>query len=204
VKNATDVSAVAAKIKKALPGAVVLTSKTLANQVSGSLANAKKLASDLGAALAVVVLLAAILIAALLTLSSVAKRVREIGTLRAIGWTRGAVVRQIVAETLGIGVIGGVIGVGIGAAISAIVGAVGPGLSVTATGLNVGASTAGGLIGQSTTASRALTVHLTSPIHPSTILIALAGAIVGGLIAGVAGGWRAARMAPVVALRDLG
>ena len=51
--------------------------------------NAHKLANDLGGALAIVVLLAAFLIAGLLTLSSVAKRVREIGSLRAIGWTRG-------------------------------------------------------------------------------------------------------------------
>jgi ABC-type antimicrobial peptide transport system permease subunit len=134
----------------------------------------------------------------------VAKRVKEIGTLRAIGWTRGEVVRQIVAETLGIGVLGGILGVGIGLIISAIVGAVGPGLSVTASGLNVGASTVSGLLGQTTVATHATVVHLTSPIQASTILIALGGAIVGGLLAGIAGGWRAARLAPAVALRDLG
>ena len=75
VKNASDVNAVTAAIKKALPGATVLTSKSLADSVSGSLSNAKKLADTLGGALAIVVLLAAFLIAALLTLSSVAKRV---------------------------------------------------------------------------------------------------------------------------------
>jgi ABC-type antimicrobial peptide transport system permease subunit len=204
VKNAADVSSVAKAIKTALPGAQVLTSKSLANQVTGSLANAKKLASDLGGALAIVVLLAAFLIAALLTLSSVAKRVREIGTLRAIGWTRGEVVRQIVAETIGIGILGGVLGVGIGLIISAIVGGVGPGLSVTTTGLNVGASSVSSLIGQSTTATSQTIVHLTSPVHIGTVLVALGGAIVGGLLAGVIGGWRAARLAPAVALRDLG
>jgi len=39
-------------------------------------------------------------------------------------------------------------------------------------------------------------VHLTAPIHFTTILIAFAGALVGGLIAGAIGGWRAARLAP--------
>jgi ABC-type lipoprotein release transport system permease subunit len=29
-------------------------------------------------------------------------------------------------------------------------------------------------------------------------------ALIGGLLAGLIGGWRAARLAPVVALRDLG
>ena len=153
VKNASDVNAVTAAIKKALPGATVLTSKSLADSVSGSLSNAKKLADTLGGALAIVVLLAAFLIAALLTLSSVAKRVREIGTLRAIGWSRGAVVRQIVAETIGIGVVGAVIGIVLGVVIAAVITAVGPGLSVTTSGLAVGASQLSSAIGQSTSAS---------------------------------------------------
>jgi len=204
VANAKDVGAVATAIKKELPGATVLTSKSLADQVTGSLSNARKLANDLGGALAVVVLLAAFLIAGLLTLSSVSKRVREIGSLRAIGWSRGRVVRQIMAETLGIGVIGGIVGIGIGAVICLIIGAVGPALSVTSTGLAVGASSVSGLLHQTTSASVATTVHLTAPIRWLTIVIAFAGALLGGLIAGAAGGWRAARLSPASALRDLG
>ena len=153
VANANDVKGVAAAIKKALPGATVLTSASLADQVTGSLSNARKLANDLGGALALVVLLAAFLIAALLTLSSVSKRVREIGTLRAIGWSRGRVVRQIMAEMLGIGIVGGIIGIVLGTAICLAIGAVGPGLTVTSTGLAVGASKVSGLLGQTTTAA---------------------------------------------------
>ncbi len=204
VANAKDVNAVAKAIKAALPGATVLTSASLADQVTGSLSNARKLANDLGGALALVVLLAAFLIAGLLTLSSVSKRVREIGSLRAIGWSRGRVVRQIMAETMGIGIVGGVIGIALGAAVCLIIGAVGPGLSVTSTGLAVGASKVSGLLGQTTSATVATTVHLTAPIHPLTIVIAFVGAILGGLIAGAAGGWRAARLSPASALRDLG
>ena len=70
VANAKDVNGVAKAIKKELPGATVLTSASLADQVTGSLSNARKLANDLGGALAVVVLLAAFLIAGLLTLSA--------------------------------------------------------------------------------------------------------------------------------------
>ena len=204
VKNASDVAAVTKAIKAELPGATVLTSKSLADSVSGSLNNAHKLANDLGGVLAIVVLLAAFLIAGLLTLSSVAKRVREIGSLRAIGWSRGEVVRQVMAETIGIGIIGGLIGVAIGAGVCAVIAAVGPGLSVTSTGLAVGASTLSNMVGQSTTGTVTSIVHLTAPIHFTTILIAFAGALVGGLIAGIIGGWRAARLAPASALRDLG
>jgi ABC-type antimicrobial peptide transport system permease subunit len=204
VANAKDVNSVAKAIKKELPGATVLTSANLADQVTGSLSNARKLANDLGGALALLILLAAFLIAGLLTLSSVSKRVREIGSLRAIGWSRGRVVRQIMGETLGIGILGGVVGVGIGAAICLIIGAVGPGLTVTSTGLAVGASHVSGLLNQATTASVASTVHLTAPIRFPTIVIAFFGALLGGLIAGAFGGWRAARLSPASALRDLG
>ena len=204
VNNSANVGAVTAAIKKELPGATVLTSRTLADQVSGSLNNAHKLANGLGVALAIVVLLAAFLIAALLTLSSVAKRVREIGSLRAIGWSRGRVVRQIMAETLGIGVVGAVIGLGVGVGVCAIISAIGPGLSVTSTGLAVGASSLSNGIGLSTTGTTTLLVHLNAPVHLATVGLAFLGAIVGGLLAGAAGGWRAARLAPASALRDLG
>ena len=138
--KSSDVNSVAAAIKKELPGATILTSKQLAGQVNGSLSNAKKLASDLGVALGIIILIAALLIALLLTLSSIAKRVREIGTLRAIGWSRGRVVRQILAEMLGIGIVGrrprGRGGSGRCAAVNAF----GPTLTYTAAGAQVGAS----------------------------------------------------------------
>jgi ABC-type lipoprotein release transport system permease subunit len=205
VKSSSEVIAVSKAIKAELPGATVLTSKQLADSVSGSLNNAHKLANDLGGVLAIVVLLAAFLIAGLLTLSSVAKRVREIGSLRAIGWTRGEVVRQVMAETVGIGLVGGVIGVAIGAGVCAVIAAVGPGLSVTSTGLAVGASTVNNLIsGATNTGTVTSLVHLSAPIHATTILIAFGGALVGGILAGTIGGWRAARLAPASALRDLG
>jgi ABC-type antimicrobial peptide transport system permease subunit len=111
------------------------------------------LATHLGGALAIIVLLAAFLIAALLTLSSVAKRVREIGTLRAIGWSRGRVVRQIVGETVGIGILGGVVGVAVGVAVCAAIGALGPALTSTSSGAAVGASSVGTIFHQSTTAT---------------------------------------------------
>jgi putative ABC transport system permease protein len=47
-------------------------------------------------------------------------------------------------------------------------------------------------------------VNLSVPLHASTLLVAVALALVGGLLAGAIGGWRAARLAPAIALRDLG
>jgi len=204
VKSSSDVSTVAAAIHKALPGAQVLTSKQLATQVTGSLSNAHTLATHLGGALAVIVLLAAFLIAALLTLSSVSKRVREIGTLRAVGWGRRQVVRQVMGETLIIGLLGGVVGVIVGIGVCALIGAVGPTLTSTASGTAVGASTVGSLFHQSTTASRSQIIHLRAPLDLAIGFLGFGCAVIGGLLAGTVGGWRAARLAPASALRDLG
>jgi ABC-type antimicrobial peptide transport system permease subunit len=203
VKDAKDVDAVAAAIKKALPGAQVVTGKDVADTVTGSLHDAQQLASRLGGALAVIVLLAAFAIAVLLTLSSVAKRVREIGTLRALGWSKGRVVGQLLTETLGIGLLGGLLGIGLGYLASLAVEQLSPELSATSSGVAAGASSVSSLFHQSTgTATQA--VHLTAPITLSTIALGMACALAGGLLAGAVGGWRAARLSPAVALRDLG
>jgi ABC-type antimicrobial peptide transport system permease subunit len=47
-------------------------------------------------------------------------------------------------------------------------------------------------------------VALHAPLHPTTLLLGVVFALVGGVLAGLVGGWRAARLAPAVALRDLG
>ena len=204
VSKSSQVSAVAKEIRRLLPGAQVLTDDSLDSTVTGSIANAHTIASRFGGIVAVIILLAALVIAALLTLSSVAKRVREIGTLRALGWSRGRVVRQIVAETAGIGVLGAGIGILVGVAVCAAIGAFGPSLSATASSNTLGASAASGLFHQLARKSVALTIPLSAPIRASTVLLGALFAVVGGVVAGIAGGWRAARLSPASALADLG
>src|SRR5580704_7296297 len=84
--SATDISAVQKEITKAVPGATVTTSSDLASEVTGSLSSASSLANNLGKWLAIAVLIAAFLLASLLTMSAVSRRVREFGTLKALGW----------------------------------------------------------------------------------------------------------------------
>jgi ABC-type antimicrobial peptide transport system permease subunit len=203
--SASAVPAVVASIKKLLPGAEVVTAASLADQVSGSLSDAHDLASRFGGVLAVIVLLAAFAIAALLTLGSIAKRVREIGTLRAIGWSKGRVVRQLVGETVGIGVIGGIAGIAVGVLVSLGVSATATKLTATGGSVpGVTSSAAASLFNQTQAAAVSHTVSLHAPLHPSTLLLGVVFALIGGLLAGIVGGWRAARLAPAVALRDLG
>src|SRR5580692_6926019 len=84
--NSSAISAVQKEIQKAVPGSTVTTSADLASEVTGSLSSASSLANNLGKWLAIAVLIAAFLLASLLTMSAVSRRVREFGTLKALGW----------------------------------------------------------------------------------------------------------------------
>ena len=98
--KSSAVAAVQKEIEKAFPSAQVASSKDVAKQISGSLVDASNLAKSLGLALSIIAIAMAFMLAAVLTLSSIAKRVREIGTLRALGWSRRLVIRQIAGESL--------------------------------------------------------------------------------------------------------
>ena len=101
--SASDISAVSSEISRALPTATVTTSSNLASEVTGSLSSASTLANSLGKWLAVAVLAAAFGLASILTVSAVSRRVREFGTLKAMGWRSRRIIRQIMGEALVIG-----------------------------------------------------------------------------------------------------
>jgi putative ABC transport system permease protein len=103
---------------------------------------------------------------------SVAERTREIGIKRAIGGSRGRIVRALVAEAGIIGLIGGLIGLALGAVVVVL------------------ANEAG-------RASGTVLFDLT----PSTALFAVAFSTILGMLAGVIPAWSAARLDPVSALR---
>ena len=52
-------------------------------------------------------------------------------------------------------------------------------------------------------ATTASDIVLNLPVTPSVIVIAVALAVLGGLIAGAFGGWRASRLRPAEALRSV-
>jgi ABC-type lipoprotein release transport system permease subunit len=153
------------------------------------------------------VLVAAFGLASILTMSAVTRRVREFGTLKAIGWNSGRIIRQIMGESLVIGVIGGVAGVGVGYGAAAIVQAVAPPLTATAGAPAAGAGGqfgGGGLARGASAAAHTVSVHLTAPVTLGVVGLAVLLAIAGGLVAGTFGGWRAVRLRPAAALSRLG
>ncbi|MDX3617518.1 ABC transporter permease [Streptomyces europaeiscabiei] len=208
--KATDsqqIDAVKATIQKNISGTTVTTSADLAETVSGSLTTASNLATSVGKWLSVAVLAAAFLVAALLTSSAVSRRVREFGTLKALGWPSRKVTRQVVGESVVNGLLGGALGIGLGLAAAYTVTAISPTLKAElgntgGMGGGMGGGPGrGGAPGQQT--SNALEIALSAPVSLSTIALAAGLAIAGGLIAGAMGGWRASRMRPADALRSV-
>jgi ABC-type lipoprotein release transport system permease subunit len=200
--SAADITTVSSEISRALPTATVTTSSNLASQVTGSLSSASTLANNLGTWLAVAVLAAAFGLASILTVSAVTRRVREFGTLKAVGWSSRRIIRQVMGEALVIGIIGGAAGVAIGYGAAAVVQAVAPPLTATAGGL-AGQGPGAGRFGAGRAASSAahtVSVHLTAPVTLSAVALAIVLAIAGGLVAGSFGGWRAVRLRPAAAL----
>ena len=197
-ESSDDVAAVQTAIEDKVPGAEVASAQQVADQISGSLVDAADLSRSLGLALSIAAALAAFLLAALLTLASVGKRVRELGTLKALGWTQGLVVRQVVGESLATAVAGGLLGVLLGLAAAAAIGAFGPTLSASST---TGGSE--GLFGLGEVAARTVTsdVALTAPVTAAILVLGFVLALTGGLLAGAAGAFRAARLRPADALR---
>jgi ABC-type antimicrobial peptide transport system permease subunit len=198
-ESSGTVAELAAAITARIEGAEVVTASDLADRVGGSLDDAENLASKLGAALAIVALLAAFLIATLLTLSSVQKRTRELGTLKALGWRQRLVVRQVTGEALVQGALGGLLGAAIGIAGAAIIDAIGPTLEASVEQQSGGGF---GTFGQGQVTVGSTDVALGAPIVPELLLLAVGLAILGGLLAGAAGGLRAARLRPAEALRS--
>jgi len=228
--SSSAINGVSSEITKALPGDTVTTSSDLASEVTGSLSNASSLANNLGKWLALAVLIAAFLLASLLTMAAVSRRVREFGTLKAIGWKSRRVIGQVMGESVTLGLIGGAIGVVLGLAGAELVSKFSPKLSAVV-GQTTGSATpggarqfgpsggggfggggfggggggtggggGGGFFSRASTASHTVAVHLSSAVSINVILLAVVLAVTGGLIAGIFGGWRAARLRPADAL----
>ncbi|MEU0949746.1 ABC transporter permease [Streptomyces canus] len=206
--KATDsqqIDSVKAAIQKNISGTTVTTSADLAETVSGSLSTASDLAAGVGKWLSVAVLVAAFLVAALLTSSAVSRRVREFGTLKALGWPSRRVTRQVVGESIVNGLLGGALGIGLGLAAAYTVTAISPKLTAqlgSTGGGGMGGGPGGNGPGQQS-AQNTMEIALSAPVSMTTIALAVGLAVTGGLIAGAMGGWRASRMRPADALRSV-
>jgi len=189
--SAAHIANVQQEISRLLPTATVTSSSGLARAVTGSLQSTASLADDLGTWAADAALIAAVAVASLLTLAAVTRRIRELGTLKALGWTTTRITGQILGESAVIGVAGAAIGVAAGFVGAALVSALAPRLSATAPQDNGS--------GQTTTITVHLTAHASPAVVATTALLAMSSA----LLAGSLGAWRAARLQPAAAFAQI-
>lgn len=204
--SAAAIDTVQTALADELPDATVTSQAELASTVSGSLSSATSLITNLGTWLSVIVLAVAVLLSVLLTLSGVSRRTREFGTLKAIGWSNGRVVRQVAGESMVQGLIGGAVGLVLGIAGIIVINLVRPTVAASAaadqggTGGMGGPTGGGGPMFQTT---QAADIVLQAPFTPWVLAAAVGLAVLGGLVAGAFGGWRAARLSPAEALRSV-
>jgi putative ABC transport system permease protein len=200
--SAANVASVQSEIQKAVPAASVSSQAHLPSDFTGSLKSTAKLAHDLGRWLAVLVLLAAFAVAILLTLAAVARRVRELGTLKALGWRSRRIIAQVLGESLVVGVVGGVLGIGIGYGAAGVITALAPSVSEIKPAPMPSSPNVhviyNGPYGHPTPST--VPVHLSAPVPAEIIVVALVIAIAGGLLAGLFASWRIARLRPADAL----
>ncbi|MDR6689641.1 ABC-type antimicrobial peptide transport system permease subunit [Microbacterium sp. 1154] len=204
--SADAIDAVQSEISAALPDATVSSQSELASSVSGSLSSASTMITNLGTWLSAVVLLVALALAVLFTISGVARRTREFGTLKAIGWSNGRIVRQVAGESLVQGLIGGAAGLLLGLGGILLVNVISPTVSVGAEATGPGGQGGpggGGPGGFGQAAAQATDIVLSAPVTPLVVVAAVGIAVLGGVLAGAFGGWRAARLSPAAALRSV-
>lgn len=211
--GADSTDALQATLEAQLDGVEVSSQSDLAATVSGSLSSASSLISGLGTWLSVIVLAVAVVLAVLLTVSGVSRRTRELGTLKAIGWSNGRIVRQIAGESLVQGLIGGVAGLVIGIGTIGIINLVSPTIGTAPAASSGGGTGPGGSGGPGgfpgtggspfSGAAAQAEVVLNAPLTLWIVIAALVLSVIAGLLAGVVGGWRAARLSPAEALRSV-
>ncbi|MEM2926564.1 MAG: FtsX-like permease family protein [Candidatus Bathyarchaeia archaeon] len=173
VQDPRKVKTISEAITRLWPGSTVITASDIASVTTGILNIGEQTAWNVSIALAAV----AILFGFKSQLSALVERTREIGLLKAIGWSNRDVICQIIIESLLQGLIGGLFGciIGYGASLYVL----------------------SGIGGEFGGASQFINVD------PMLLAIGVIIAILSGIAAGIYPAWRASRLNPADALRAL-
>lgn len=214
--DAANVDASTTALTALFTGATVTSAADTAKQVSGSLTSVTNLMNKFVGVISFIVLLAAFVIVSLLTILSVNKRVREIGTLKAFGWSNFQIVRQILMENLVLGFLGAAAGIGISMLAIYAINHANITLNADVASLN---SSLGSMVGRFmggrgggrfggeeaalATSDVSTTVVLNVKYVFGTLMTGSLVAIVGSLFAGLLASLKASRMRPQEALRNL-
>jgi putative ABC transport system permease protein len=188
-EDASDVDDVVAEIQEAYPGytvtsmtdaqaqfgdRIVQQQESIISTIDGNLSSIQ----SMGFGITIVSVIIGILLIFGLMFYTVRERTKEIGTLKALGFSNREVLRQFMYEGLYVGLIGGVIGLGI-AAVSATV--------FSTWLLNPGET---------------LDTTISVTVTMGAMLLGLGVAAVAGALGSLYPAWRASRVSPMEALRN--
>lgn len=203
--DVTSIDATEDHLETILPGAVLVSSKDTADKVSGSLVRAADLTSRFVQAVSILIIAASFIIVSLLTVASINRRTREIGTLKAIGWSNYKVIRQIVSESVLIGFLGAIIGIGLGLLAMYIFNQNNISLDAIIETTNATQEILGGKKSAESAPVSAIQTSIELKVFPSALVLALGGlvAISGALISAFFAALKVSRLRPQVALRNL-
>jgi putative ABC transport system permease protein len=213
--NSAAIGTVQKEISSLLPHATVTTAASLASEITGGLSTTAKLINDLGRWLSVLVLIAAFAVASLLTVAAVSRRVREFGTLKALGWRGRRLIAQVLGESITTGIVGGAVGVGLGFLGAELITKIAPKLPAIVdegtgqhffgqtTGGPVSSSGPGGAVSLNPNVTHTVSVPLVAHVSLEVIIAAVLLALLGSLLAGAIGSWRIGRLRPAVALATI-
>lgn len=171
VKNANDVQKVTNQLSKSLRSISIISEDSLV-QVMGGIG---RISARFANVAAIVGLVGGFLLGWITLSGLIAERRNEIGLMRALGWSRGEVLKVFMIETALLGVIGGVIGIFLGIIVSWGLGQIPlPDLNDTISGQQHGLNTA---------VDSEKQIKLPVVIPPLSILISLTSVLASALLA---------------------
>jgi len=142
-------------------------------QCSVAARNVVPITQDSAWVISVVLLVTVMLFAVKSQFASVVERTKEIGILKAIGWTDSDITKQVLLESLLLSLAGGIMGVGISFLVTFLI----PQFGFVST------------------------QNLVLTVSPLLVLLGVCLSLVGGALAGIVPAWRAAKLQPADALR---
>jgi putative ABC transport system permease protein len=202
-QNTDVVSGVATSISSLHPELTVTTDQTRLTQlqtlqttynaelVSAQSANSQTYSTAIEEI--VVVVVATSLIVLFVMLYTVKERTKEIGTLKAIGFSNSTVMGQFMLEGILLSIIAGVVGIAIGSIAAPTISS----LLLPSVGIGSRAGAAG-IIVSGTTRISGLAV---ATLNPELILILFGAAVLLGTLGSLYPAWRAAKIRPAEAMR---
>jgi ABC-type antimicrobial peptide transport system permease subunit len=215
-KNSSDVDQLLEYIKAAYPTIQTVSYKDRLASLQSVQQSQQQILNNAAATLAqtqatanqeiAVIVVATSTIVFFVMLYTVRERTKEIGTLKAIGFSNGQVMTQFMVEGVVQSAIAGAIGVALGFFVAPLLsGLLLPYVNPLSTSISTGTATLNGISGSvgtatlSTVSSQATPLNVT--ITPELVAISMGAAILLGLLGSIYPAWKAAKTRPALAMK---